>query len=89
MTGAPGTYAGTYAPPAGTMGTLDGIIEEVKNFFKRHYDNLKGNAELGDKLKFLIKDGYVWMLGVAIYLLFTVYKQQRANRRVLNGNGSN
>ena len=66
------------------MSTLDGIIEEVKAFFKRHYDNLSGGAELSAKLKFLVKDGYVWMLGVAIYLLFTVYKQQRAGRRTSN-----
>ena len=63
-----------------TTGTVDALMEEVKSFFKRHYDNLTGGADAATKLKFLIKDGYVWMLGVVIYLLFMVYKQQRAKR---------
>ena len=65
--------------PAATN-AADALIEEVKSFFKRHYENLKSTADVPTKIKFLIKDGYVWMLGAVLFLLFTVYKQQRAKR---------
>ena len=66
--------------PAVTTST-DAMIAEVKSFFKRHYESLTGEADVGTKIKFLIKDGYVWMLLVAIYLLFKVYQQQRASKK--------
>ena len=69
--------------PAATN-AADALIEEVKSFFKRHYESLKSNADVSTKIKFLIKDGYVWMLGIAIYLLFKVYKQQRASKKLAN-----
>ncbi len=69
--------------PAATN-AADALIEEVKSFFKRHYENLKSTADVSTKIKFLIKDGYVWMLGIAIYLLFKVYKQQRASKKLAN-----
>ena len=67
-----------------TTSAVDVLIEEVKSFFKRHYENLKSTADVGTKIKFLIKDGYVWMLGIAIYLLFKLYKQQRAAKKLAN-----
>jgi hypothetical protein len=69
--------------PAATN-AADALIEEVKSFFKRHYESLKSTADVPTKIKFLIKDGYVWMLGIAIYLLFKVYKQQRASKKLAN-----
>ena len=83
------TYAPAATTPApGAFGTLsvegivDAIVDEVKGFFKLHYGNITGAADLSTKIKVLLYDGRVWMLGVSILLLVLAYQNMRAKNAV-------
>ena len=77
----------TYAPAATTLapgawtveGIVDAIVDEVKAFFRLHYDNITGTADLTTKIKVVLYDGRVWMLGVSILLLVLAYQNMRAS----------
>jgi hypothetical protein len=78
MTTTPGPAAVTSLSPS----MVDDFIDEVKSFYNRHYANLTGTSDALTKLKFLVKDGYVWMLAVAVFLLFTAYKREKGKTKV-------
>jgi hypothetical protein len=58
-------------------GVIDAIVAEVKAFFKLHYANLTGDASVATKLKVVLYDGRVWMIGTSILLLLLAYSGMR------------
>jgi hypothetical protein len=61
--------------------SLSGTVDAVKRWFQRHSDNLQSSKSLTDKLKFVVEDGYVWMLAALIFVLYTLYKREKLVRR--------
>ena len=76
-TSAPPTST-TLAPAGGIEAVVDAIVDEVKGFFKLHYDNITGTADIKTKIKVLLYDGRMWMLWVSILLLVLAYQSMRA-----------
>ena len=66
--------------PASTS-ALGGTVDAVKRWFQRHTDNVNSGKTLTDKLKFVVEDGYVWMLAALIFVLYTLYKREKLVRR--------
>jgi len=68
--------------PAGTgAGGLSGAVDSVKSWFQKHSDNLQSGKSLTDKLRFVLEDGYVWMIVALIFVLYTLYKREKLVRR--------
>ena len=78
MTNTPGPAAVTSLSPS----MVDDIIDEVRSFYNRHYANLTGTSDALSKLKFVVRDGYVWMLALAIFLLLTAYKREKGKAKI-------
>jgi hypothetical protein len=63
--------------PVASSGALGTYVDAVQAWMRGHKANLDSSKTMADKLKYVVGDGYVWMLAALLFALFMLYQKEK------------